>query len=265
MGVRFAFLFVILAPLIHAQTTSTEILGLVTDTSGAIAPGAKVTITRLATGERRTAITDPSGEFSFPLIEIGEYTVRCEMQGFKSQTITGLRLEIQQKARLNFRMEVGELAETVEVKASAVILKTEDATVGQVIENRRIVELPLNGRNISNLAVLVPGVQFGLRTGLADGGGGFPIPGAGVSVIANGIREVYGTIALDGVDAKNPRTHITVFTPSIEAIEEFKVQTSSYSAEYGQGGGARIEVSMKSGTNQLHGTGFEFLRNDRLD
>ena len=162
-------------------------------------------------------------------------------------------------------LELGNVAESVEVRAGAVTLKTEDATVGQVIENRRIVELPLNGRNMSGLAVLVPGVQYGLRTGLADGSGGFPIPGAGVSVIANGIREVYNTVALDGVDAKNPRTHITVFTPSIEAIEEFKVQASSYSAEYGQGGGARIEVSMKSGTNQLHGTGFEFLRNDKLD
>ena len=263
--VRFAFLFAVFVHFARAQTTSTEILGLVTDASGALAPGARVTIMRLATGERRTAITDASGEFSFPLIEIGEYTVRCEMQGFKTQTITGLRLEIQQKARVNFRLEVGELAETVEVKASAVILKTEDATVGQVIENKRIIELPLNGRNISNLAVLVSGVQFGLRTGLADGQGGFPIPGAGVSVIANGIREVYGTVSLDGVDAKNPRVHTTVFTPSIEAIEEFKVQTGSYSAEYGQGGGGIVQVSMKSGTNALHGAFFEFLRNDKLD
>ena len=135
------------------------------------------------------------------------------MPGFKTQTVTGLRLEIQQKARLNFRLEVGELSEAVEVKASAVILKTEDATVGQVIENKRIIELPLNARNISNLAVPVSGVQFGLRIGRADGQSGFPIPGAGVSVIANGIREIYGTVSLDGVDAKNPRVHTTGFTP----------------------------------------------------
>jgi hypothetical protein len=121
--IRLTSLFAALARFVHPQTTSTEILGLVTDTSGAVAPGARVTITRLATGETRTALTDPSGEFSFPLIEIGEYTVRCEMQGFKTQTITGLRLEIQQKARVNFRLEVGERAEAVEVKASAVILK----------------------------------------------------------------------------------------------------------------------------------------------
>jgi hypothetical protein len=251
--------------LVSGQTTSTEILGVVKDSSGAVVPGAKVTITRLATNETRTATTDHAGEYSFPLLDIGEYTVRCEMQGFKTRNVTGVHLQTQQKLRVDLTLELGNVTESVEVVASAVALKTEDATIGQVIENRRIVELPLNGRNISNLAVMVPGVQFGLRTGLADGGGGFPIPGAGVSVIANGIREIYGTIALDGVDAKNPRTHITVFTPSIEAIEEFKVQTSSYSAEFGLGGGAQVQISMKSGTNQLRGTLFEFLRNEKLD
>lgn len=262
---RFTALFLALAANAVSQTTSSEILGLVTDTSGAVVLGARVTITRTATNESRTALTNSAGEYSFPAVDIGEYNVRVEMEGFKTRTVTGLRVQTQEKARVNFTLEVGSLSEMVEVKASAVILKTEDAAIGQVIENRRIVELPLNGRNISNLAVLTPGVQFGVRTGMADGGDGFPIPGAGVSVIANGIRETYGTVALDGVDAKNPRTHITVFTPSIEAIEELKVQTSSYSAEFGQGGGAIVEVSMKSGTNQLRGTLFEFLRNDKLD
>jgi hypothetical protein len=254
-----------LAASLGAQTAATEILGVVTDSTGAVVQGAKVTITRVATNFTRTGTTDHAGEYSFPLLDIGEYIVRCEMQGFKIRTVTSVRLQTQQKLRVDLALELGNVTETVSVTAAAVSLKTEDATIGQVIENRRITELPLNGRNISNLAVLVPGVQFGLRTGLADGGGGFPIPGAGVSVIANGIREVYGTIALDGVDAKNPRTHITVFTPSIEAIEEFKVQTSSYSAEYGLGGGAHVTISMKSGTNRLRGTLFEFLRNDKLD
>jgi hypothetical protein len=162
-------------------------------------------------------------------------------------------------------LQVGQVSEAVEVKASAVALKTEDATVGQVIENRRIIELPLNGRNLNQLAVLVPGVQYGNRAGLNDGQGGFPIPGTSVGVSANGQRELNGIVSLDGVDAKSYRNNITAFTPSIEAIEEFKVQTSSYSAEYGQGSGAIVEISMKSGTNRLHGTVFEFLRNDKLD
>jgi hypothetical protein len=249
----------------QSQTTSTEILGLVTDSTGAVVPGAKITITRLATGEQRSTNTNQAGEYIFRLIEIGDYTVRCEMQGFKTETVTGLRVQIQQKARVDMTLQVGQVSDTVEVKAAAVALKTEDATVGQVIENRRIIELPLNGRNLNQLAVLVPGVQYGNRAGLNDGQGGFPIPGASIGVSANGQRELNGIVSMDGVDAKSYRNNITAFTPSIEAIEEFKVQTSSYSAEYGQGSGAIIEISMKSGTNRLHGTVFEFLRNDKLD
>ncbi|MFN0170573.1 MAG: TonB-dependent receptor domain-containing protein, partial [Bryobacteraceae bacterium] len=252
-------------PAAAAQTSSTEILGLVTDTSPAAVPRALVTITRKATTETRTAFTNDAGEYSFPLIEIGDYLVQVEKPGFKSQRVPNLHVNIQEKARVNFTLEVGQVTETIIVSALAVALQTENAAVGQVIDNKRIIELPLNGRNLNQLAVLVAGVQFGARTGLADGQGGFPIPGASVSVIANGKREITQTVTLDGVDAKEPRTHITVFTPSIEAVEEFKVQTSSYSAEYGQGGGAIIQISMKSGTNQLRGTLFEFLRNDKLD
>src|SRR5262245_17067631 len=123
-----------------AQTTSTEILGLVSDSSNAVVPGATVTITRTSTGERRVATTNQSGEYSFPLIEIGDYRVQVEMQGFKSQTVTGLHIELQQKARVNFRLEVGQRAEVVEVQASATLLKTEDAAVGQVIDNKRVIE-----------------------------------------------------------------------------------------------------------------------------
>ncbi len=250
---------------LEAQTTSTEILGLVTDATGAVVPGARVTITRVATGETRTVATNQAGEYGFPLVEIGLYRVHVEMPGFRSQTVTGLRVELQQKARVDFNLEVGQLTETVEVSASAVLLSTEDVAVGQVIENKRVVDLPLNGRNITQLAVMVPGVQFGDRTGRADGQGGYPIPGQGISISANGQREMNQTVSLDGVDAKMPLYNITTWTPSIDAIEEFKVQTSSFSAEYGQGAGAHVEISMKSGTNQLRGTVFEFLRNDKLD
>jgi outer membrane receptor protein involved in Fe transport len=247
------------------QTSSTEILGLVTDSSGAVVPGAKVTITRTATGESRSAVTNQDGEYTFPLIDIGEYRVHVEMPGFRSQTVTGLRVELQQKARVDFRLEVGALSESVEVAAQSVVLQTEDAAVGQVIENKRVIELPLNGRNITMLAVMTPGAQFGSRTGNADGQGGYPIPGQGISVIANGQREIHQSVSIDGVEAIMPLYNHTAWTPSIDAIEEFKVQTGSYSAEYGQGAGAHIQVSVKSGTNQLRGTLFEFLRNDKLD
>jgi hypothetical protein len=156
-------------------------------------------------------------------------------------------------------MQIGDVTETVEVSAAAVTLNTENAVVGGVVENKRIVELPLNGRNVVQLAVLVPGVQYGSRTGIANGLDGFPIPGSGYSVSANGQRGDFQVVSLDGVDAKDPRIHITNFVPSIEAIEEFKIQTNAYSAEVGFGGGAVTSITMKSGTNELHGTLFEFL------
>ncbi len=141
----------------------------------------------------------------------------------------------------------------------------ENAVVGSVVENKRHRAAFNERRNIVALAVLVPGVQYGNRTGLADGQGGFPIPGHGYSVSANGQREIHQTVSLDGVDAKDPRIHITNFVPSIEAIEEFKIQTNAYSAEVGFGGGAVTSITMKSGTNAFHGTLFEFLRNEALD
>ena len=189
----------------------------------------------------------------------------CTLEGFKTESVTNQRVETGAQVRMNFAMEIGDVTETVEVSAAAVTLNTENAVVGGVVENKRIIELPLNGRNIVQLAVLVPGVQFGNRTGLSNGQAGFPIPGAGYSVSANGQRETYQVVSLDGVDAKDPRIHITNFVPSIEAIEEFKIQTNAYSAEVGFGGGAVTSITMKSGTNEFHGTLFEFLRNEALD
>jgi hypothetical protein len=250
---------------LHAQSTTQSIQGLVTDSSGAVVGGAHVTITNMATGVSQSVLTNSTGNYSFQLVPVGAYDMRCEMTGFKTETVRGVRVETAAQVRQNFVLQVGQVTETVEVSAAAVLLSTENATVGGVIENKRITELPLNGRNMVHLAVLVPGVQFGNRTGMADGLGGFPIPGQGFSVTANGQRETHQVVSLDGVDAKDPRIHITNFVPSIEAIEEFKIQTNAYNAEYGFGGGAQVSITMKSGTNDFHGTLFEFLRNDKLD
>jgi hypothetical protein len=250
---------------LSAQTSSTEILGRVTDSSGAVIPGANVTIRRTATGETRSTMTNQAGDFTFPLIEVGLYSVTCEAPGFRSSTMTGLRVETQQKARVDFTMQVGDVAERIEVAASAVALQTDDASIGSVVENKRVIDLPLNGRNLTSLAVMTPGVQYGSRTGLADGQGGFPIPGTGISVVANGQREINQSVTIDGAEAIMPLYNHTAFTPSVDAVEEFKVLTSSYSAEFGQGAGAHIQITMKGGTNQLRGTLFHFLRNDKLD
>jgi len=251
--------------LLLAQSTTQTIQGLITDSSGAIVSGARVSIKNTGTGVALNTTSNATGNYTFPLVQVGNYDVKVEMQGFKSGAAKNLRVETAAQVRQDFQLDLGSVTETIEVQASAALLNTENATVGAVIENRRIVELPLNGRNMQNLAVLVPGVQYGERTGRGDGSGGFPIPGQGFSVSANGQRETNQVASLDGVDAKDPRIHIMNFVPSIEAIEEFKIQTNAYTAEYGFGGGAQVTVTMKSGTNRLKGTLFNFLRNDKFD
>jgi hypothetical protein len=250
---------------LFGQSATQTIQGIVTDTTGASIAGAKVTATNQATNVAQTTTTNESGNYTFPLVPVGDYTVKCEVSGFKTESVRNIRVETAAQVRQDFKLSVGNLTESIEVVASGVALQTENATVGAVIENRRITELPLNGRNMQSLAVLVPGVQFGERTGRGDGSGGFPIPGQGFSVSANGQRETSQVASLDGVDAKDPRIHIMNFVPSIEAIEEFRIQTNAYNAEYGFGAGAVVSVTMKSGTNQLHGALFDFLRNDKFD
>ena len=213
---------------VAAQTTSTEILGTVTDATGALVPGAKVTLVRVATGERRLMSTTSTGDYSFPLIETGEYMVTVAKEGFTTQEKTAIEVQLQQKARVNFELTVGTATQTVAVLASGVELKTDDAAVGQVVENKRIVELPLNGRSIGTLAVLAAGVQYDPKYGVTDTGtSGYPIPGRAVQLVANGQRGANQQITLDGVIATDPLNNAMIFTPSIDAIEEFKVQTGS--------------------------------------
>jgi hypothetical protein len=252
------------AGLVFTQATQ-SIQGLVEDSSGAVVAGAKVTMKNLGTGVAHSSTTNTSGLYNFPLVPVGDYEVSVELQGFKTETVRNIRVETAAQVRVDFKLEVGSVTETVEVTAHSVLLNTENPTVGGVIENKRIIDLPLNGRNVVQLAVLVPGVQFGERTGRGDGLGGFPIPGSSFSVSANGQRETHQVVSIDGIDAKDPRIHITNFVPSVEAIEEFKIQTNAYSAEYGFGGGANVQITMKSGTNGFHGTLFHFLRNDAFD
>src|SRR5436190_12256111 len=187
---RFCALWVLifLPSFLVAQSATQSIEGLVADTSTAVISSAKVTITNTATGVTSSVVTNSTGNYTFPLVPIGNYDVKAEMSGFKAQEVRGLRVETAAQVRQDFQLQIGAISETVEVAASSVTLNTESANVGGVIENKRIVELPLNGRNVVSLAVLVPGVQFGERTGRGDGLGGFPIPGAGFSVSANGVR-----------------------------------------------------------------------------
>lgn len=267
MLIRILLCFMSLASL-WAQTTSTSILGTVTDQTGASIAGAKVTALNIRTGIRREDVTTSTGDYTFPLLDVGEYTVSVEMSGFKASSRSGILLQINDKLRADFKMEVGNVSDKINVTAEIANLKTDEASLGNVVEQRRIVELPLNGRNVGSFAVLQPGVQFAPRGGL-DGqtgsGGGIPIPGQNIALIANGQRETNQHATLDGVTATEARVNTVPWSPSPEAIEEVKVLTGSYSAEYGFNSGAQLVMVMKSGTNDFHGAAYDFLRNDKLD
>lgn len=255
-----------------AQTASTSILGTVSDSSGATVAGAKVTILETDTGITREEITSNTGDYNFPLLNVGNYEVTVTKAGFKTESRRGIQLELNQKARVDFTLEVGAITERVEIQSAAPILNTEDASLGLVVNTRTIEELPMNGRNIGSLAVLQPGVFFGGRMGYDGGvsgstgtGGGVPIPGDTIAISANGQRDTDQQATLDGVTITEARVNTVPFTPSVEAIEEFKVLAGTYSAEYGTHAGAQLIMVLKSGANQFHGTAFEFLRNDKLD
>ncbi len=251
-----------------SQTASTQILGLVTDSTGAVVPGAAVSAKRVETGDVRNTVSNETGNYIFPLLDSGTYEVTCTAAGFKTEVRVNIPLELNQKARLDFQLLVGQQAERIEVSSAVPLLKTEDATLGSVIEHRRVVELPLNGRNFAQAATLMPGVVYGSARMGIDGQqtiGTRAMPGQIVGLSANGQRDANQNITLDGVSATDGFKSAMLFVPSIEAIEEFKIQSAVYSAEYGMNSGAQANVSIRSGTNQWHGSAFEFLRNDVLD
>jgi len=231
-----------------------RVLGTVNDDSGAIIPGAIVTATHSGTNIAHTFPTDSSGNYDFPSLAIGTYSIRCEARGFKRVQTTVL-VEVGQTVRQNLRLSVGDVSETVQVEAQAPLLQADSVTIGQVVTNRQIVELPLNGRLFTNLALLVPGVT--------PRGGGLTMFGNAGNLSINGSRPGYENYMIEGVPTVAGNTRQPQITPSVDAIQEFKLQTSSYSAEYGRGS-ASINVVTKSGTNQVHGVAYEFLRNDRL-
>jgi hypothetical protein len=247
----------------HAQVTTGSFLGFVTDPPGAAISGAKVTATNEATGLTRTVTTNSSGEYVIGLLPPGQYTLTFEAQNFRRRAVKGLVLELDQKAKINVSLEIGQITEVVtsDDGDSAPLARTETAESGEVIENKRIVELPLNGRQFLQLAQLTPGVTTNPRGGFGEQLAG--IYGPRITVM--GARESDNYFTLDGVGLTD-RFYNTLSAPlSVDAIQEFKVQSNLYSAESGTFGGAQINIAIKGGTNDLHGSVYEFIRNDRLD
>jgi hypothetical protein len=245
-----------------AQTFG-EITGQVTDPAGATVPGAKVTATNSATNAVREAVSNDAGVYGFPALQPGVYNLRVEKPGFRAVARNGVRLEVQQNARIDFELTVGAVTESIEVSAQAALLASENATVGTVIDSKQIVELPLNGRNYLELVSLAPNVSAGFpaagQAGSRQGG-----IRAQQSISVGGQRSNFNHFTLDGVDNTDPNFNTSVVLPSIDALQEFKVQTGVYPAEFGREV-TQINVSTKSGTNQYHGTLFHFLRNEKLD
>jgi hypothetical protein len=244
-----------------AQTLGT-ITGVVRDASGAIIPGATVTAQNTSTNATREGQSNAAGAYSFAALPPGPYVVKAELQGFRTVT-QGVELHVEQTVRVNFTLEIGTLTETAEVTGIAPLITTENATVGTVIENRRIVELPLNGRNFLSLVALSPNVSAEFagagQAGSRQGGSR-----SNQQLSISGQRREFNYYTLDGVDNTDVNFNTYILLPSVDALEEFKVQTGIYSAEFGRAA-SQVNVVTKSGTNQFHGSIFEFHRNDALD
>jgi hypothetical protein len=260
--VRLVALSTMIACAARAQGTG-EITGTVTDPTGAAVGGAKVVATNVATGAERLATTNDAGNYDLPALPPGTYNMRAEFTGFRSSERRGMELQVAQVARIDFSLEIGNVSDTVEVAGGAPVIETESATVGTVIENKRIVELPLNGRNPLQLASLTPGAT---TNGPASSQGQQRMGGARNAFALNvaGQRTSNNHYELDGVENTDPNFNTYLFLPSVDALQEFKVESGTYGAEYGRGL-SQVNMTTRSGGNEFHGTLFEFLRNAKLD
>src|SRR5579864_8413980 len=246
---------------LNAQTTAGSIVGTVTDPSGAIIAGASITITNVGTNIAVKTTSDSAGEYVVTPLEVGRYSVTFEATGFKRSLRPDIQVNVQDRVRVDTKLEVGQVTDTVEVAAAAPILETDTSYLGEVVDEQRIVDLPLNGRFFTRLAVLTAGTAPSPAGARDENTGGFS---------ANGVRPYQNNYMLDGVDNNSLSEDLSsqasfVVGPPPDAIQEFKVQTNSMSAEFGRSGGAVLNVTIKSGTNNLHGTAYEFLRNSDLD
>ena len=243
------------------QTTTGSIVGSITDATGAVVPNASVTVNNVGTGLTLKTVTDASGNYAVTPLPVGSYSVVVEAPGFKRSVNSGITLNVQDRLGVNVVLELGQVTESVEITGAAPVLQTDTSYLGQVVESQKIVDLPLNGRFFTRLAVLTAGTLPTAPGARDERTGGFS---------SNGVRPYQNNYLLDGIDNNSLSQDLTneasfVYGPSPDAIAEFKVQTNSMSAEFGRSGGAVMNVTIKGGTNDLHGSVFEFLRNSKLD
>jgi hypothetical protein len=247
-----------------AQAVTGTILGTVRDSSGGALPGATVTLLNQDTGFTRTVNSDSGGEFTAPLMPTGNYTVTGEISGFKKMSLSNVHLGVDQKVRADLRLDVGQLSESVTIQAETPLIQTNSSDLGATIANEQIEALPLNGRNFVSLTRTIPGVLRPPPGANIDGAGSLAWR-AGSGFVANGHRARDNNYLLDGVDNNETWLQTVVIFPSVDALDEFKMQTSTYSAEFGKSLGGVVNIQIKSGGNAVHGNAFEFLRHDALD
>lgn len=240
-----------------AQSFTGGIVGTVKNPNGEVVPNAEITITHLQTNKQVQTTANGEGFYTSPPLAVGDYRVEARMQGFRRSVRAGINLQIQQTLQVDFTLEIGAVAETVEVTAQAPVLETTSSVLGKVVDNRRILELPLNTRNVYSLIFLTPGVSGSIGNNYNS-----------LSYSVNGARPTMMDTVIDGVTASFPTvngfTGISIF-PSVDAIQEFKVMGATYPAEFGRSLGSVLNVVFKSGTNQFHGSAYEFLRNSVFD
>jgi hypothetical protein len=248
-----AFLLTAVPPL-HAQTGT--ITGTVADPGGALLPGVLITITNVDNNFERTFLTDDHGEYNLPLLPAAMYRMEATLSGFRTGVAENIYLSVDDHLRIDFTLQIGEVTQKVTVTESVLMVQSETSSVGVVIDNHKVAELALNGRQFESLAQLVPGSVS-------------PAPGSALSLRGGfnsaGSRETANSNLLDGVDNNDPAINNFTLRPILDAIQEFKVLANSYSAEFGRGGGAQMIVNTRTGTNEYHASAWEFLRNDKLD
>ncbi len=239
-----------------AQVDTGSILGTVRDKTDAVVPGASVSVRESTTNALISLIADGAGNYVATPLRIGTYSVSVELTGFKRQTREGIVLRVQDRLRIDFELEPGDISELVVVTGDAPLVQSETSSLGEVVDARQIVGLPLNGRNYIDLATLTTGV---IRT--AEGSNG----NVNATFVVNGTRGGQNNYLLDGIDNNSNDGGEAVLYTNVDAIEEFKVQTSNYSAEFGRSGGAVVNASLKSGANSVSGSVFYFMRDESLD
>jgi hypothetical protein len=262
-------LAVSMAAVCPAQSDTARLQGTVTDPQGNVVAGAAVNVTSVETGRVSTATTNGLGYYTVSALPAGNYRVDIAQKGFKKVSRT-LELQVAQLGVADFQLQVGDVTETITVEAGSPVIDLQDSSIGEVVEGRQITELPLNGRNFTQLALLVPGVTRGQPGGAATGSSNnaetfrFGQEG-GASLAVNGLRPQADNFILDGIDNNEALVNTIVFFPPADAIDEFRVQTSVAPAQYGRAGGALVVTTIKSGTNDYHGSAFWFNRNTNLN